>query len=289
LTEPGTSWIAERQHADGGWGYGGVPWTESTALALLALNTEPKGHAAAVQAAVGWLRQTRRSDNGWPPNPQVDRSVTWATSLALLALSGSTGEPCTESVRWLLDTAGAENSFTMRFMRMFAAGKGEGEGFEGWPWFPGTTAWVAPTGLAIRALERTRSLQTADVGRRMGERLQSARDFLLVRRCLDGGWNHGAAHPLGYDAESYPETTGVALLGLTGTPAAALERSLKLAAGEFTACRSAQGRAWLRIGLAAHSQPVPTGGEEPVSRTVTDAALAVLAHAAEQGKGPFAR
>jgi hypothetical protein len=94
---------------------------------------------------------------------------------------------------------------------------------------------------------------------------------------------------LGYDAESYPETTGVALLGLTGTPAAALERSLKLAAGEFTACRSAQGRAWLRIGLAAHSQPVPTGGEEPVSRTVTDAALAVLAHAAEQGKGPFAR
>ena len=281
--------IAARQQPDGGWGYGREPWTEPTALALLALYTEPEEHSASLRAGVGWLRRARRADGGWPPNPRVDQSVTWATSLALLALACVTGEPCTASVQWLLDTSGRETGFSFRLQRLLSGVKVQDrEGFEGWPWYPATAAWIAPTGMAIRALERVRALQPPNIDRRIGERTQSGRDFLLARRCLDGGWNHGSSRPLGYEAESYPETTGVALLGLTGVLRTALEQSLKRAAGEFSECRSAQGRGWLRLALASHGQGVPVGGNEPASRDITDAALDVIAREAERGKKVFA-
>ena len=170
---------------------------------------------------------------------------------------------------------------------MFSAKNADREGFEGWPWYPGTAAWVAPTGMAIRALEKARPLQPARIERSIRERVRVGRNFLLARRCLDGGWNHGSSRPLGYEAESYPETTGVALVGLAGVPRAALGHSLEHAAGEFAQCRSAQGRAWLRLALASHGQPAPERGEEPASRDVTDAALNAIARGAETGTNVF--
>ncbi len=299
-SRPGPSWVAARQQPDGGWGYGREPWTEPTALALLALLTEPGEHAPAVRAGTDWLRRALRPDGGWPPNPRVDRSVTWPTLLALLALTCSTGEPSTASVRWLLDTSGRETGLSFRLLQLFSAsGTKDRGGFEGWPWYPGTAAWVAPTAMAIRALERTRTLQPPHIGRRIHERVQLGRDFLMARRCLDGGWNYGSSRPLGYEAESYPETTGAALLGLTGVPRAALERSLRRAAGELPDCRSVQGRAWLRLALASHAYPVPAGGNEggneggitrdraAPGRDITDTALHVLARAAEDGRNVF--
>jgi hypothetical protein len=191
-------------------------------------------------------------------------------------------------VSWLLDTSGRETSFSFRLIRMFSEKNPDREGFEGWPWFPGTAAWVAPTGMAIRALEKARAQQPPHIERHIGERVQAGRDFLLARRCLDGGWNHGSSRPLGYEAESYPETTGLALLGLTSAPRAALEPSLERAARQFGECRSAQGRAWLRLALASHAHSVPAAADEPASRDITDAALDVLAHAAERGSNVFA-
>jgi hypothetical protein len=214
--------------------------------------------------------------------------VTWATSLAVLAIAAVTGEPSTGSVLWLLDTSGRESGLAYRLVRFFSGTKNpDREGFEGWPWYPGTSAWVAPTGVAIRALEKTQALQPSRVERQIRERVQAGRDFLMARRCLDGGWNHGSSRPLGFDAESYPETTGVALMGLTGVPRAALSRSLDRAAGAFAECRSAQGRAWLRLALASHAHSVPSGGSETASRDITDAALDVIARAAERGRNVF--
>ncbi len=284
----GAASIAARQQADGGWGYGLASWTEPTALALLAVSTRPEENALSVRAGVEWLRRARRPEGGWPPNPRVDQSVTWATALALLALTQATGEPSTPSVRWLLDTSGKESGVWFRVQRwLWGGGNGDREGFEGWPWYPGTAGWVAPTGIAICALEKTLALQAADVGQRVGERIQLGRDFLVARRCLDGGWNHGASRALGHEAGSYPETTGVALLGLTGVPRKGLERSLQRAAEEYSECRSAQGRAWLRLALVAYGQPVPSGEKEAASRDITDTALEVLASAATQGRNVF--
>lgn len=285
---PGPASVAARQQPDDGWGYGLATWTEPTALALLALSTQPEDHAVSLRAGVQWLRRARRPDGGWPPNPRVDQSVTWSTALALLALTHITGEPSTQSVQWLLDTSGKESGLWFRLQRwLWGSGNPDREGFEGWPWYPGTAAWVAPTGIAIRALEKTRALQPADIARHAGERIQLGRDFLLARRCLDGGWNHGSSRPLGHEAESYPETTGVALLGLTGVPHPVLERSLQRAAVEYMECRSAQGRAWLRLALVSHGQPVPASGKEPPSRDVTDTALDILSGSAVYGRNLF--
>jgi hypothetical protein len=212
--------------------------------------------------------------------------VTWATSLALLTLSTMTGEPCTSSVQWLLDTSGREGGIASRLIQLFVKNQDRG-GFAGWPWYPATAAWVAPTAMAIRALETTRASQPAHMDRRIRERVESGRDFLMARRCLDGGWNHGSSRPLGYEAESYPETTGVALLGLTGVPREALEPSLRRAEVEFAASRSAQGRAWLRLALVTHGRGTPAGGSEPPGRDVTDVALHAIAQAAQQGRNVF--
>jgi hypothetical protein len=283
---PGHSPIAARQLPDGGWGYGRDAWTEPTALALLALSTEAGEHTLSLRAGIDWLRRARRSDGGWPPNPRVNQSVTWATSLALLTIGTLTGEPCTSSVQWLLDTSGREAGMAFRLIQLFKKEQDRG-GFEGWPWYPGTSAWVAPTAMAIRALEKMRASQPSHMHRRIRERVESGRDFLMARRCLDGGWNHGSSRPLGYEAESYAETTGVALLGLTGVPRAALEPSLRRAEVEFAASRSAQGRAWLRLALVTHGHCIAVGGGEPPGRDVTDVALNAIAQAAQQGRNVF--
>lgn len=279
----GLDWIAARQRSGGGWGYGSEAWTEPTALALLALSTEHQAHADSVRSGVNWLKHARRPDGGWPPNPVVDQSVTWATSLALLALTTATGESAGESVRWLLSTSGAETSFYLRLIRAISSNK-DREGFVGWPWYPGTAAWVAPTGMAILALERVWQAQTPQIRRSIGERVQQGRDFLLARRCLDGGSNHGSSRALGYEAESYPETTGIALLGLNKIAPEKLKFSLSRAATELANCPSAQGRAWLRLALLSHNQPAGFGADIPLSQDVADVSLAMIARAAGEGK-----
>ena len=95
---------------------------------------------------------------------------------------------------------------------------------EGWPWYPGAAAWVIPTSFGILAYERALKREDADAGG-LRDRVQSGRKFLLHHMCADGGWNHGSNKALGRDGDSYPETTGMALLALHGMAAAAKQAS----------------------------------------------------------------
>ena len=161
----------------------------------------------------------------------------------------------------------------------------DGPEVSGWPWYPGTAAWVTPTCLGILALKKCywRRPSTA-----LRERIDEAQNFLFWRRCADGGWNHGSAQALGYNSDSYPETTGQALLALAGTDAAKLEATFTLAQRFFREQRSSGGAAWLRLGLLAHQQ---TPAAAPIfsmpCRTVPDIALTHIAEAAEQGYNVF--
>jgi hypothetical protein len=274
------------QNPDGGWPYRkGGSWTEPTVFALLA-HLAARTAAPRSSEALAWLCGAQQSDGGWTPRRSVDHS-TWVTALvALLPAEAIGAAPHARAVNWLLSNTGMESSPIYRWREIVLNGKPpQGPDLSGWPWFPGTAAWVTPTCLGILALKKCYWRQPSSDLR---ERIDKAQSFLLSRRCADGGWNHGSQRALGYDLDSYPETTGQALLALAGTDPARLQDSFRLAQRFFREHRSAGGAAWLRLGLLAYQQ-VPAGAPlfNKPCRTVVDSALTVIASAAEQGYNVF--
>ena len=265
----------ELQNADGGWGYGlASSWTEPTAYAVMALAAE--GSDAAARRGGDWLASRQRSDGGWPPQPAVEQS-TWVTALAMLV-----PERCAERIdrgrarRWLLEQTGKESGFVYRLrMKLLGVKLDDSVDVDGWPWFPGAAAWVEPTALSVLALAKEHRRSPA---KELGDRIAEGRQFLLRRRCRDGGWNHGSTRALGYESESYPETTGVALLALHGTDSGTM--SAALAAGErhLSLVRSAAAASWLVMGLASHGRKL-TAKIEPRNK-LNELALASLARSA---------
>jgi hypothetical protein len=266
------------QNGDGGWAYGvGCSWTEPTAFVLLAqAAVAEKRDGASLQQAVRFLNSIARPDGGWSPQAGVEES-TWVTALvALLPEDAISGQQRRQAIRWLAERTGQESGWRYKLQQRLAGDKEEYP--EGWPWFPGAAAWVIPTSLGILAFERAlrHGMGHPD---QLEARVRAGKRFLLGRMCADGGWNHGSNRALGRDGDSYPETTGIALLALKGEPASAqIERAKAAARKHLAVCRTAEGIAWLRMGLAAHGER-PAAGFDPVCRTNMDAALTVLAGA----------
>jgi len=264
-----------RQNSDGGWAYArGGSWTEPTIFVLLAQSVTDVDRASFV-AGLKFLRATQRRDGGWSPQPEVEES-TWVTALAAFLPEQAIGkESLRRAAAWLKGQTGRESSLSYRFQQWMA---GNHEEYPyGWPWFPGAAAWVIPTSFGILAFERLLANGAND--RALRNRIGDAREFLFARQCADGGWNHGSNKALGRDGDSYPETTGIALTALRGAPKSdALERAKAAARRHLTSCRTAEGSAWLRMGLAAHGENVQSPFQ-PVPRTTMDAALIALASA----------
>jgi len=278
--------IEATQNADGGWPYHkGGSWTEPTVYALLAKRAAGISVPASDKAAA-WLSAAQRSDGGWAPRTSVDQS-TWVTALVTLLAPEVVGaDRHARGLDWLRGLTGRDSSPFFRWRELVVTGKliPSVEGI-GWPWFPGTSAWVSPTSLGILALRKCYARQPST---RLRERIETAQRFLFDRRCADGGWNYGSKHAVGYDLDSYPETTGQALLALAGTDPGKLKDSFNLAQRFLREHRSSGGAAWLRLGLLAHQQ-LPAGA--PIftmpCRTLPDTALTVIAQAAEQGYNVF--
>lgn len=277
-----SAWISARQNSDGGWSYRhGGSATEPTAYAMLAYVAESHMSNDCFRRGLRWILAQQRGDGGWRPRPNVDES-TWVTALVLLL-----PEVCVPAanrgagVSWLLAQTGRESSWAQR-ARMFLLGVRDevGTSNDGWPWFPGTAAWVSPTALAVAALEKEYRSRTNTV---VARRCRDGREFLMARRCGDGGWNHGGSKALGYQAGSYPETTGTALLAFRGVQDSRLDVSLRAAEAHLRKTRSCEAGSWLRLGLLAHGRRPPSEPErEP--RTMPEAALSILARSAENGK-----
>ena len=279
--------ILASQGRDGGWGYrGGSSWTEPTVYALLAQAVQGRPGESLARGTL-WLDRAQRPDGGWPPNPTVDQS-TWVTALAVLLLAGRPGwAGRDQAVKWLFEQSGRESGWTHRLrLRLLGFRSQEIERHAGWPWFPGTAAWVSPTALSILALQKVQRLSPDETIRK---RIETAREFLLGRMCQDGGWNHGSPKALGYEANSYPETTGLALLALAGAPSSRLGKSLAFAQEVFGRCRTAEGLSWLRLGLLAHGRTPPGNDKLKLipRRHVVDAALCILAEGAAKGNNVF--
>jgi hypothetical protein len=284
-----SAWLTARQNADGGWPYlGGGSAAEPTAWALLALHSVSAGSPAVFERGLGWLGALQRRDGGWPPRPNVQQS-TWVTALPLLLPDAAIGKGRVDAgIGWLLAQSGRESSW-LEQLRMFLMTGGGGESYtshDGWPWFSGAAAWVVPTSLAILALRRLKPASDP----RVASRVRSGADFLLARRCADGGWNHGATKALGYESGSYPETTGVALLALAGERgerAAGLGPSLATARRHLAETPSREAASWLQLGLTAHGQPAARREFSGEPRHVLDGALSILAELALNGRNVF--
>jgi len=269
-----TDWKA-RQNGDGGWAYSrGCSWTEPTVFVLLAQSALTPDRESLLKGR-NFLGSIARQDGGYSPLPGVEES-TWVTALvALLPEDAVQQRQRRLAIDWLKSRTGRESGWRYQFQQRLGGNKEDYP--EGWPWFPGAAAWVIPTSLGILAFER--ALRRGDAERdELQTRVEAAKRFLMAHMCADGGWNHGGNKALGRDGDSYPETTGIALLALNGMASARMERAKAAARKHLAGCRTAEGIAWLRMGLAAHgesAEPV----FDPVCRTNMDEALMALAAA----------
>jgi hypothetical protein len=275
--------LAGKQNPDGGWPYvRGVSWTEPTVYSVLAMLAAGEKQRAA--RGLRWLRSVARHDGGFAPQSGVAES-TWVTALAALLPPEELGrEAHRGAIRWLLRTTGHEST-RIYLLRQWLLGvpRPADQKFAGWPWTDGAAAWVGPTSIAILALTaESRRMPSSEISQRVAE----GRQFLLTRACHSGGWNHGATDALGYAADAYPETTGMALAALRGVDAPAVRRGVGLAKRFLADARSADALNWLTLGLMAQAEmpadfTLPDGVE---CRTLPETSLALLIGEARKGR-----
>lgn len=268
--------LVNGQNRDGGWGYQpGISWTEPTALAVLALAAHTSTGSVYARACE-WLARTQRQDGGWAPKPDVETS-TWVTSLAVLALfeTGTDFSRLENAVEWILRQLDAESSgITSLLLR--AIGMAPAKVAGGAPWFPGTASWIAPSVASVLALSRVANARLLRNSQALSTAIRRAQQYILSRRCRDGGWNHGGSSFRSENAQSYPEMTGMALTALKGVQPTVLDIPLKLAEDSFANVRSAEAVSWLQLALMCHGRAVPSVTALPC-RTSRDVSLRLLA------------
>jgi len=279
--------IITLQNHDGGWPYhkAGGSCTEPTVFALLA-QLVSKGDPQSMERGFTWIRAAQRQDGGWPPRPSVAQT-TWITALVALLPRDVLGRThFASAVEWLMGLTGQETSFVYRLRNELLSGdiSNAAEARGGWPFIPGAAAWVTPTTFSILALEKARRFDTTG---RIQQRIEAGRWFLIDRICKDGGWNYGRSRVLGVEAESYPETTGQALLALNRLQPPYLEKALAAAQEQARRCQSSEGLSWLQLGLQVHGIIAEGPGRQLLCRHVVDSSLQVLAQAALHGNNVF--
>jgi hypothetical protein len=185
---------------------------------------------------------------------------TWVTALAVTLATnrGIDDASVHRSVDWLLHVVGAEHDVSMRLASFFHVIQTRLDvSHQGWPWRDGNASWIEPTAQTLVAMQKvTGRYRTAEVEHRIAE----GQKLVLSRRCSDGGWNCGNPNVFNFNLPSYPETTGLALVGLQGSPSN-LSGALTVARRFREETKSSLAKAWLQIALRVHRQELDTPEE----------------------------
>ena len=198
-------------------------------------------------------------DGGWRPAADVELShAATALSVSMAIARGDTSERFQNGVKWLVGTSGIETDFAKRAILRVGTILGMVEdqrdySLKGWPWKPNTASWVEPTSHAVVALKQAASRISGN--NELRERVRLGEAQLMDVRCKDGGWNYGNKTARGDDLRSYPETTGIALVGLQGR--SDLGSSFDLAKKLLAETTLPMGRAWLTIALRLNGIDAP--------------------------------
>lgn len=271
--------LRKTQNPDGGWGYfpGKQSWLEPTTYATLALHGT-QGFDASFDRSWKLVRSWQTSEGSFRPSGQV-QGGTWVTAhvVTLASVRGVYDDSVRRSVDWMLSVVGAEHTLLMRaasFMHLLKTKLDVSH--EGWPWREGNAAWIEPTAHTLVALKKiSGKYQGAELEHRVGD----GEALVLSRRCSDGGWNCGNPNVLNFDLPSYPETTGLALLGLQGRSASELDGPLDVARRFQRETKSSLAKAWLSIALRCHGRnPNAPPSEGRVSNDIMLSALEALGH-----------
>ena len=271
--------LQKNQNPDGGWGYfpGKGSWFEPTTYAMLALHGRQESEGA-LNRAWSLLQSWQLADGSFRPSGEV-REGTWVTAHAvtLATIRGVDDASVRKSVDWLLNVVGAEHGIPMRMASFFHLIQTKLDvSHEGWPWRDGNASWIEPTAHTLVAMKKVADrYRTAEVE----HRIQEGEKLVLSRRCSDGGWNCGNPNVFNLNLPSYPETTGLALLGLEGRSEQELTGALETARRFRAETKSSLAKAWLQIALRCHGQQVDTPAEAQWgSSDVMLAAVQALGH-----------
>jgi len=250
---------------------------EPTTYAMLALQGT-QGAEPVLERAWALARSWELADGSVRPSGAI-ADGTWVTALlvTLACVRGTYDANIGRSVAWLLRVAGAEhNLLTRTFSALHLLKTKLDVAHEGWPWRAGNAAWIEPTAHTLVALKKVAGYDSSG---ELTRRVREGEDLMLARRCSDGGWNCGNPNVLNFDLPSYPESTGLALLGLQGRSTRELSGPLAVARRWRNETKSSLAKAWLGIALGCHGEkPEPPAEGSRSSPDVMLAALETLAH-----------
>lgn len=265
MTDPvrrALDFLLARRNPDGGWGYrpGRRSLVEPTGLGLLALTAG--GEKSDAAAGLDFLRSCRKGSGAVGIDPS-DPEGSWMAYAAILAFDAlGAADESRRLAEWALAMEDASGRFTADEISSIAMTYRYDAAIPGWPWTPGTTAWVEPTAQFMIALIR------AGISPEH-ERLKSGVRLLVDRRVRSGGWNFGNPYSQTQELEASPMSTALALaaLGAAGYPGdrPAVREGLRYLDGALAGDVSTVSLAWAGLALKCYPHDAP-GRPDPVAR-----------------------
>jgi hypothetical protein len=185
--------------------------SESAALALLVV----RAGSMPLSEGIASLLDARLTNGLWAAFAGGGENF-WVTAMALntLLILHAPGSTLKRTVQALLRVRPLERSWlaSMKF-RLVDRNVAFNPQKYGWPWIPKTVSWVAPTAMAMIALQRAKK-QLRITWSDLDRRLRLGTEMLLDRACPQGGWNAGNGLAYGVALLPHIETTALALAAL---------------------------------------------------------------------------